>query len=73
MQGVSVQHHQLNALQKDHPTLCGAFYMFVFELSYLHSGIVHAILIFILSVINTCAYNYFMLLCVHEKNNDFRC
>jgi hypothetical protein len=35
MPGVSVQHHQLDALQKDHPALCVAFDMFVFELSYL--------------------------------------
>jgi hypothetical protein len=32
---VSVQHHQLNALQKDHPAVSVAPYMFVFELSYL--------------------------------------
>ena len=33
MPGVSVQYHQQYVLQKDHPALCIAFYMFVFELS----------------------------------------
>ena len=32
---VSVQRHQLYVLRKNHPALCGAFYMFVFELFYL--------------------------------------
>jgi len=32
---LSVQHHQLNVLQKDRSAFCGALYMFVFELFYL--------------------------------------
>ena len=35
MPGLFGQHHQLDALRKDHPALLVAFYMFVFELSYL--------------------------------------
>lgn len=31
---VFVQHHQQYVLQKDHPALCVAFYMFVFESQY---------------------------------------